>query len=126
MYSTFVRCREEDIYQQRLAFLLAYLCRRPEILTVVPPNLMALPKGFVHLYYVFYRSYWAREFFFRSRVRVRQKIFGGYHNIELFSVKSPDRVKHGSDFPSWWMKYEPPTLLFVPSLFCWPTVMLSL
>lgn len=57
------------------------------------------------------------EFFFDSRVRKRQKIFDGWPDSERSSVRSPDRVKYYCDFPSWWMPYEPRTLLFEPSHF---------
>lgn len=69
--------REKDSYQRRLALPLAEVRWHPEVPTVVSPDLLALPKDFGHLYYVVNHSYWAREFFFASCIRERQKVLSG-------------------------------------------------
>lgn len=86
MDSLFVRYREDKGYKRRLALLLAGVCQRSEVSTVVSPNLLAFPEDFGHLYYVSIRSYWVHDFYFESHVRECRKISGGWHNIELFSV----------------------------------------
>lgn len=52
-----------------------------------------------------------------SHVRERQNILESLHNVEPYSMRLPDRFKYYSGFHSWWMQYQPPTLLFVPSPF---------
>lgn len=69
-------CREEN-YQKRLALLLAEVRRRPEVSTVVPPGLLALPKRCEHLYCVANQLYWAHKSFFESCDPEREKILRG-------------------------------------------------
>lgn len=90
----------------------------PKFPIVVLRNVSALLKDFEHLYYVADWPYWSREFiFFEFRISERQKTFGKWHNVELFSWKSSDRVRYYSSFPCLWMPCEPTTLLFVSSPF---------
>lgn len=78
-------------------------------------NLLTLPEDFGHFYYAANRSLWARKVFVESRVRDGQKIFGGWHDVELFSKKAQDLVKYYCGFLSWWMQYKAPTFLLVPT-----------
>lgn len=49
MNSTFVRCHEEDRYQQRLATLLAEVHRRSTVSTIVATALLCSAEDFGHL-----------------------------------------------------------------------------
>lgn len=117
MASRFMRWREATGYQRRLALSLPDVRRRLEFSTVVSPDLLGLPEECKHLHYVANRLYWARESYFESCVHYRQKIFAWWRTVELFSVRSPDRIKYYCGFPFWWMQYKPPTPLFVSSPF---------
>lgn len=115
MDSTILRSREVSSYQRQLAFAArgsamasknAYCCITWR---VGAAQSISNPLPYEN------RFYWTRGFFFESRICERQKIFGAWHNVECFSVRSPDCVKYNCDFFSYWLAYELPTLLSVLS-----------
>lgn len=61
MEAPFERYLEHNDYQQQLAFLLEKMYRRLEELNVMLHDMLAVPKDFVHFYYVADRSYWMCE-----------------------------------------------------------------
>lgn len=83
--SPFLRCREKDNYQKRLADLLAEICRRSEEPSVVAVDQLALPEELRWLYFVSNWDYWWREFYSIARVRERLKLFARWQCLN-FSV----------------------------------------
>lgn len=90
---SFLHYREEDGYQSRLVCLLAELQRRLKVLNVVSDDVLTLFEDFGHFYEAD-GSYWARKFFFESRLREGETIFKGRHIVECFSERSPNRAKY--------------------------------
>lgn len=76
-------CQEEIEYQQRLWALLAKLCRRPNIQTVVATNLLCLLKVFRHFCFAHNRAYWSMETHIKGCVRAWQLVFSGWQNREF-------------------------------------------
>lgn len=68
MDSSFVRCCEEEGYEQRLAALLGEVRCRTTVLTVVDTDLLCFVEDLSHLYFVINRSNWDKEFHFEARV----------------------------------------------------------
>lgn len=117
MNSLFVRCRKKDSYRCRLSLLFTEVHPRAELPTVCSSDLLALSEDFWCLKYIANRSYCAREFYLKYRVRERQKPYGSWHNVELLSVRSLDRIKYYRLYPLWWTQFELPSLFFVSSSF---------
>lgn len=93
MDSPFVRCHEKDDHQQGLVTLLAGVRRRTKVPRVVAIDLLAFLESLGRLYFIFSRVYWSREFHFEVRVRDSQKVFAGWHNVELLSTWITGRAK---------------------------------
>lgn len=106
MDSTFVDYCEKDGYQRRLILLLAVVHRFAEVLSVVLPDLFALPEDLGCLYYVTHRLYWTCKSFFESHVRQCPQMFGEGHNVDVFSMELPDRDRSYCIFSSWLMKMK--------------------
>lgn len=77
MDSLFLRCREEDDYQRRLADLLADVHHRRELRTIEGTELFVLLQYLRRLHFLARSAYWARAFHFKARVLEGQKLFVG-------------------------------------------------
>lgn len=77
MESQFVRCREENEYQQLLAALLAEMHRQPTVSTVMAMYLLCIPENLGHFYFVGNCIYWSREPHFEARKRGRLEVCFG-------------------------------------------------
>lgn len=115
MDSLLWRCCQKDSYQHLLFVLLAVVRSRLSLLDAVSPYFLALFKNFGHLNYRADQSCWAREFYLESRAPKHQEIFGGYHNVDLFSIRALYPAKYYCCFPSYRIQLEVPSLLLVLS-----------
>lgn len=57
IYPPFVRCHEEDDYEQNLATLLAEMCGRPYVPTFEAADVLKLPEHLGHLYFLANRAH---------------------------------------------------------------------
>lgn len=90
----FVRCREENEYRKKLEALLADVRSRSVVPIAVPVVRLALLENLGVLYFESDRAYWSREFYFEARIPKCQRCFGGWQNVELFSMRTSEKPNY--------------------------------
>lgn len=78
-------------------------------------DLLCLPQHLRLVYLVANRAYWSREFQIEAHILCQQGVFAGWQNVEMFSVRVPDRPNYYCKVTAWWAQYEDSDLLFDPT-----------
>lgn len=94
-----VRCLLEEGYQYWLAALLPDVHRRSSVPVFATTDFLRLPWDMGQPNFMTDCSYWDTKFLFEGRVGDCQKVFAGCHNVELFSMRVPNRSKYCCDVP---------------------------
>lgn len=91
MNSASFQCREEDDYRKSMTVSLGEVSRRPEVPSVIADDLFGFPEDFSQVYLVFNQAYWLVEIHLEARVRERQHLLAGWHNVERFGMRTSER-----------------------------------
>ena len=89
---TYIRCREEVPYVLRLRDLLADVrVALEEGRGMSIDDLLVLPSVEGEETYFFNRRYWHKDLWDEARIRRRDHVFWGWHNVEYHALTHADR-----------------------------------
>lgn len=114
----YLRCFEEQGYEERLAALVSRYRTGDDIYPQRPDfSLMELSRPYDQVYFISNHAYWGPETAFEQclRFHMRHRYFVPWQCVHFFAVPSLNRAEVYIRVPEWWNAYKPSTLLLTPT-----------